>query len=98
MEELISSIKIVKMYCWEPAFIEKIIDFRRSEIAKIRVRNVYGKDDLKDFTYKIEISNLSWSLINLFLIISFQTLQEVLRILYDRKFFEIINKDILCTE
>ena len=41
MEELISAIKIVKMYCWESAFLEKIIKFRRDEINNIKKRN-YG--------------------------------------------------------
>ena len=42
MEELISAIKIVKMYCWESAFLEKIIKFRRDEINNIKKRNYWG--------------------------------------------------------
>ena len=42
MEELISAIKIVKMYCWESAFLEKIIGFRKEEIKRIKKRNYWG--------------------------------------------------------
>ena len=42
MEELVSAIKIVKMYCWESAFLEKIIRYRRDEISKIKKRNYWG--------------------------------------------------------
>ena len=42
MEELISAIKIVKMYCWESAFLEKIINFRKNEISNIKKRNYGG--------------------------------------------------------
>ena len=39
-EELIGAINIVKMYCWESAFLKKIIKFRKSEIQQIRSRNM----------------------------------------------------------
>ena len=38
-QELISAINIVKMYCWESAFLKKIIKFRKLEIDQIRRRN-----------------------------------------------------------
>jgi len=41
-EELVSAISIVKMYCWESSFLEKIIQNRRNEIALIRKRNYIG--------------------------------------------------------
>ena len=42
MEELLSAIKIVKMYCWESAFLQKIMKFRKDEISMIKKRCYYG--------------------------------------------------------
>ena len=41
-EELVGAINIVKMYCWESSFLEKIIKNRKLEMALIKKRNYLG--------------------------------------------------------
>ncbi|CAF3989329.1 unnamed protein product [Rotaria sp. Silwood2] len=38
MSEIIKSMRIVKMYCWESAFVRKISDIRRREIIRCALR------------------------------------------------------------
>ena len=41
-EELVGAMNIVKMYCWESSFLEKIIKNRHREIALIKKRSYLG--------------------------------------------------------
>ena len=41
-EEMVGAINIVKMYCWESAFLEKIINSRQEEIFLIKQKYYLG--------------------------------------------------------
>ena len=41
-EEMVDAINIVKMYCWESAFLEKIINSRQEEIFLIKQKYYLG--------------------------------------------------------
>ncbi|CAF2953501.1 unnamed protein product [Rotaria sp. Silwood2] len=38
MSEIIKSMRIVKMYCWESAFVKKVLDIRKREIIRCALR------------------------------------------------------------
>jgi len=43
MEELIGTMRVIKMYCWESFSLRKIVNFRKSEISILKLRGrVFG--------------------------------------------------------
>ena len=37
MNEIVNSIRLIKMYAWESSFVDRVLRVRRAEVAKLRL-------------------------------------------------------------